>query len=108
MLLSLLFLIILAILAYKSGKILLSGITFGVLKATATAFLYLAEAADRLPYDTIALLVGTQFGANSLLGIGIAYLVVKHSQNWKGSVAMTALAVLTFTTTLLEEYVLTV
>ncbi len=104
MLLSLLFLIILAVLAYQTKKVLLPSIVFGVLKATASCFYVLAES-SALGYDTIALLAGSQLLANGLLGAAIAYLVVKRSQDWKYSVATTFLSVFTFMTTAIDPLI---
>jgi len=103
MLLSLLFLIILAIMAYQSRKIVLSAVVFGLLKAIASCFYYMAE--SDFAYGTSALLAGTQFAANALLGAGIAYLVVKRSQDWKYMFATTALALLTYLTSLFEPLI---
>ena len=105
MLLSLLFLIILATMAYQSNKVVLTGLVFGALKAIASTFYYFGE--PNMPYDTGALLAGTQFAANSLLGIAIAYLVVKRSQDWKYSFVTASLAVLTFMTSLFEPLIVT-
>lgn len=106
MLLSLLFLIILAIMAYQSGKIVVPALLFGLLKAIASCFYYMAE--SDFTYSTTALLAGTQFGANALLGAGIAYLVVKRSQDWKYMFATTALALLTYLTSLFEPMLVVV
>lgn len=104
MLLSLLFLIILAVSAFKSQKIVLPAVAFGVLKALASCFYVLAES-NVLGYDTIALLAGSQLLANGLLGAGIAYLVVRRSQDWKYSFVTTALAVVTFMTSAIDPMI---
>ncbi|MBC2607684.1 hypothetical protein [Pelagicoccus albus] len=103
MLLSLLFLIILAIASFKSRKIVIPAILFGILKAASSCFYVLAE--SDLRYDTIALLAGSQLLANGLLGAGIAYLVVKHAQDWRCSVGTTFLAVATFLTSAIDPLV---
>lgn len=104
MLLSLLFLIILALVAYKSKKIVLPAIVFGVLKATSSCFYVLAESST-LGYDTIALLAGSQLLANGLLGAAIAFLVVKRSDDWKYSLATTALSIVTFMTSAIDPMI---
>ncbi len=104
MLLSLLFLIILAVIAYQSKKIVIPAIVFGVLKAVASCFYVLAES-SALGYDTIALLAGSQLLANGLLGAAIAYLVVKRSQDWKYSFVTTVLSVLTFMTSAIDPMI---
>lgn len=103
MLLSLLFLIILAVVAFKSKKVLLPAIVFGVLKAIASCFFILSE--SELSYDTIALLAGSQLLANGLLGAAIAYLVVNRSQDWKAAVATTVLAIVTFMTSAIDPII---
>lgn len=105
MLLSLLFLIILAAAAFKSQKILIPAIVFGILKAIASCFYIVAE--SKLSYDTIALLAGSQFLANGLLGAAIAYLVVKRSQDWKYSLATTFLSIATYLTAAIDPIVVT-
>lgn len=98
MFISLLFLIILAVMAHQSKKIVLSAVLFGGLKAIASCY-YVTE----VSYE-IAVLVGvTQFVVNGLLGLGIAYLVVKHSQEWKYTFATTILSLLTFITAILDR-----
>ena len=104
MLLSLLFLIILAAVAYQSKKIVLPAIAFGVLKSVASCFYVLAESSS-LGYDTIALLAGSQLLANGLLGAAIAFLVVKRSDDWKYSVATTVLSIFTFMTSALDPMI---
>lgn len=104
MLLSLLFLIILAVIAFQTKKILLPAVVFGILKATASCFYVLAESSS-FGYDTIALLAGSQLLANGLLGAAIAYLVVKRSQDWKASFATTLLSVFTFLTTAIDPLI---
>lgn len=104
MLLSLLFLIILAVIAYQSKKIVLPAIVFAILKAVSSCFYVLAES-SALGYDTIALLAGSQLLANGLLGAGIAYLVVKRSQDWKYSFATTVLSVFTFMTSAIDPMI---
>ncbi len=104
MLLSLLFLIILAVVAFQSKKIVLPAVLFGVLKAVASCFYVLAES-NALGYDTIALLAGSQLLANGLLGAAIAYLVVKRSQDWKSSIVMTILSVITFLTSAIDPMI---
>jgi len=96
MLLSLLFLIILAVTAHQSRKIVVPAVVFGMLKAIASCFYAMAE--SQLAYEVVAALAGSQFVLNALLGLGIAYLVVRRSENWKYSMAMSALAIATFLT----------
>lgn len=103
MLLSLLFLIILAVMAYQSRKIVVPAIVFGLLKAIASCFYAMAE--SDLAYSAIAILAGSQFVANGLLGAGIAYLVVKRSQDWKYTFATTALSVFTFLTSAIDPMI---
>lgn len=103
MLLSLLFLIILAVFAYQSKKVVLPAVLFGLLKAIASCFFILSE--SELGYDTIALLAGSQLLANGLLGAAIAYLVVKHSQDWKFAILTTVLAIVTFMTTAIDPII---
>lgn len=103
MLLSLLFLIILAVAAFKSGKIIVPAIMFASLKAIASCFYVVAE--SELGYDTVALLAGSQFLANGLLGAAIAYLVVKRSQDWKYSLATTVLSVATYLTAAIDPMI---
>ncbi len=101
MLLSLLFLIILAVMASKTRRICTSGVVFGGLKATASGFYYVAE--SKFDYELVGLLVGTQFALNALLGIGIAYLVVKRSEDWRFIAVTTVLAIGTFLATMYEQ-----
>ncbi|MBK1878624.1 hypothetical protein [Pelagicoccus mobilis] len=103
MLLSLLFLIILAVLAYQTKKVVLPAIVFGVLKAISSCFFIVAE--SELSYDTIGLLAGSQLLANGLLGTAIAYLVVKHSQDWKFAILTTVLAIVTFMTSAIDPII---
>ena len=103
MILSLLFLIILAVIATKSQKIVLAGVVFGLLKAIASCFFYFSEAF--MDPVQVALLAGTQFSANALLGIGIAYLVVKKAQDWKFMFVTTVLSVFTFMTSMFEPMI---
>lgn len=104
MLLSLLFLIILAVMAYQSRKILAPGLLFGALKAVASCFYAMAE--SEMTNGAVAMLAGSQFLINGLLGLGIAYLVVKRSQDWKYMFATTALSVFTFLTSMLETAII--
>lgn len=103
MLLSLLFLIILAVMAYQSRKIVIPAIVFGLLKAIASCFYAMAE--SELAYSIIAALAGSQFVVNGLLGLGISYLVVKRSDDWKYSVATTILSAVTFITAWIDPMV---
>lgn len=103
MLLSLLFLIILAVAAFQSKKVLIPAIVFASLKAISSCFFIVAE--SELGYDTIALLAGSQFLANGLLGAAIAYLVVKHSQDWKSAVVTTVLSIVTFMTSAIDPMI---
>ncbi|EDY84108.1 hypothetical protein VDG1235_3737 [Verrucomicrobiia bacterium DG1235] len=103
MLLSLLFLIILAVMAYQSRKIVLPAIVFGMLKAVASCFYAMAE--SDFGYGLIAMLASSQFLANGLLGAAIAYLVVKRSQDWKYAFATTALSVFTFLTSAIDPMI---
>ncbi|MDQ8201998.1 hypothetical protein [Pelagicoccus sp. SDUM812003] len=105
MLISLLFLIILAVMAFQSRKILLPALLFGSLKAVASCFYTMAE--SELTDAGVVVLASSQFTINTLLGLGIAYLVVKHSQDWKYMFATTALAVVTFLTSMFETIVVT-
>ena len=100
MLLSLLFLIILAVMAHQSRKIVLSAVLFGGLKAIASLF-YVNE----VSYDIAVLVAVSQFVLNGLLGLGIAYLVVKHAQEWKYTFATTFLALLTFMTAMIDKVI---
>lgn len=103
MLLSLLFLIILAIMAFQSQKILISGIVFGALKALASCFYFLSE--SEMVMQTVVLLAGSQFIVNAALGTGIAYLVVKHSQNWKLTFVTSTLSACSFLTSMIEPMI---
>jgi len=103
MLLSLLFLIILAIFAFQTKKVVLPAVLFGVLKAISSCFFIVAE--SHLGYDTITLLAGSQLLANGLLGAAIAYLVVKHSQDWKFAIVTTVLAIVTFMTSAIDPII---
>lgn len=103
MLLSLLFLIVLAIMAYRSQKVILPAVVFGALKAIASCFYFMAE--SNMSHSESLLLAGSQFSVNTVLGAGIAYLVVKRSQDWKYTFATTALAIFTYLTNLFEPLI---
>ena len=89
--------------AYQSRKIVLCGVVFGALKSIASCFYYLSE--SEMVYHKAILLTSSQFAVNALLGMGIAYLVVKHSENWKLTFVTTFLAVLTFMTSMFEPMI---
>lgn len=104
MLLSLLFLIILAVMSYQSGKIVIPAVVFGLLKAIASCFYAMAE--SDLGNGPIAMLAGSQFLVNGLLGAGIAYLVVKRSQDWKYTFVTTALSIFTYMTSAIDPIII--
>lgn len=101
MLTSILLLLMLAVYAFKTKKILVPGLVFGAAKAIAAYFLFLAE--TDFQYTTAILLVGAQFTFNGLLGVGIARMVVRHSQDWKYVFPTTVMAVLTLLSTMIEQ-----
>lgn len=100
MFLSLLYLIVLATIAYQSKRIVLSALIFGALKAISSTFHYRVET-DLSEAAILALGVG-QFAVNALLGYCIAYLVVKRAQEAKYMAMTTALAIFTFLTTMID------
>ena len=102
MILSLLFLIILAVMATRTKMIWLSGLLFGAMKGLASHVLLTAESSLAMP--SIWLVAAGQFVVNSVLGLCIAYLVVKRAQDWKFMFATTALAVLTFITSMVNAH----
>lgn len=95
-LIDLLFLIVLASMANKTKRPILSGLVFGSLKAVS---LYLIHIAELNTSSSLAITIGfTHLILNSLLGIAIAFIVVKHSKNPKMVVLMTILSILSFLT----------
>jgi len=95
-LIDLLFLIVLASMANQSKRPILSGILFGFLKAISIYFIHVSELNASTSFAvTISL---THFILNSLLGVAIAFIVVKHSKNAKMVVVMLILSVLSFLT----------
>lgn len=89
--------------AYQSRRIMIPAIVFGLLKAIASCFYAMAE--SDLGYGVIAALAGSQFLANGLIGLGICYLVVKRSDDWKYAVATTVLSAVTFLTAWIDPMV---
>jgi len=95
-LIDLLFLIVLASMSNKTKRPILSGTVFGFLKAVS---LYLIHVTELETSTSFAITISaTHLILNSLLGIAIAFIVVKHSKNPKMVVLMTILSVLSFLT----------
>lgn len=80
--------------ATKSQKIVASGILFGAIHAISSYFFFLSE--PGIDYSTVLMVAGGFLLICSLLGVGIAYIVVKQSQNWKFVLVMTILSLGTF------------
>ncbi len=99
MFISLVLLIALAVMAHQSKKIVLSAVLFGGLKALASVYYLGTEVA----YEIAVLVGASQFLINGALGLGIAYLVVKKSQEWKLVFANTFLSLMTFLTALVDQ-----
>ncbi len=95
-LIDLLFLTILASMAHKLKKPLLSGLVFGILKSVSLYLLYIAEL-ESSPAE--AGIIGlTHFALNALLGYAIAWIVINRSNDTKMIILMTILTVLGFLT----------
>lgn len=95
-LIDLLFLIVLASMANKTKRPIPSGLVFGFLKAVS---LYLIHINELETSANLSLTIGlTHLILNSLLGIAIAFIVVKHSKNHKMVVLMLMLSILSFLT----------
>lgn len=86
--------------ASQSRKIVISGVVFGALKAIGSYF-YLLSESDQ-PYEVAVLWTSSQFLVNTVLGIGIAYLVVKHSDRKRYMAVTMLLCVMTFLTVMFE------
>lgn len=99
---SLFLLVLLAVMAHQSRKVVLPAVLFGGLKATASCYYLLAEAS----YEVAILVAATQFVVNTLLGLGIAYLVAKHSEEKKYVYVTTCLAMMTFLTAIIDRAIL--
>jgi ABC-type spermidine/putrescine transport system permease subunit I len=102
----LLFLIVLAAMANQSKRMILSGLIFGSLKAISIYLIYLSEL-DETIGESIAI-GATHFVLNSILGIAIAYIVVKHSKETKMVILMTILSILSFLTHIASLNVLSI
>lgn len=95
-LIDLLFLTILASMAHKLKKPLISGLVFGILKSVS---LYLIHIAELESSASEAGIIGlTHFVLNSLLGFAIAWIVVNRSNETKMVLLMTVLSILSFLT----------
>ena len=95
-LIDLLFLTILASMAHKLKKPLISGLVFGILKAISLYLLHIAELESSASQ---AGLIGlTHFALNALLGVAIAWIVIHRSKETAMILTMTFLSILSFLT----------
>jgi len=90
----LLFLILLASMAKKTKRSILSGIMFGFLKALSLYLIHVTELNTDASFA--ATISATHLVPNTLLGIAIAFIVVKHSKNPEMVVVMTILSIPSF------------
>lgn len=95
-LIDLLFLIVLASMANQSKRPIASSVIFGFLKAISIYFIHVSELQASTGFAfTVSI---THFVLNSVLGLAIAIIVIKHSKNTKLVVAMLILSILSFLT----------
>ncbi len=107
MFLNLLCLIVLATSAHKFKKPVVTGMVYGALKSLGVYFLQLSETSQSY-VDTLIMSV-FHFAVNALLGIAIAYFVVKVEEKRKSLVvpALVLLVILTFAMDWIPESLLT-
>ena len=82
--------------AKKTKRSILSGIMFGFLKPLSQYLIHVTEL--NTSTSLAATISATHLVLNTLLGIAIAFIVVKHSKNPEMVVVMTILSILSFLT----------